>query len=79
MIHQLGMKDKTDTALLAITCENCLGTNEFFVDKGMGWILRDYAKTNQDWVVRFLKNHETDLSNLTWREASKHFDIEKAG
>jgi len=77
MIHQLGMKDQTDTALLAVTCENCLGTNEFFVDKGMGWVLRDYTKTNQAWVASFLKSHEKQLSNLTWREASKHFAIEK--
>ncbi|PNL92340.1 hypothetical protein A6J77_008885 [Aerococcus viridans] len=43
----------------------------------MGWILRDYAKTNQTWVENFLKNHESDLSNLTWPEAKKHFYLEK--
>ena len=77
MIHQLGMKEQTDKILLAETCENCLHTDEFFINKGMGWILRDYAKTNQTWVENFLKNHESDLSNLTWREATKHFCLEK--
>lgn len=77
MIHQLGMKGQTDTILLAETCENCLHTDEFFINKGMGWILRDYAKTNQNWVENFLKNHESDLSNLTWREATKYFYLEK--
>ena len=48
MIHQLSMKGQTDTILLAETCENCLHTDEFFINKGMGWILRDYAKTNQN-------------------------------
>lgn len=77
MIHQLGMKGQTDTILLAETCENCLHTDEFFINKGMGWILRDYAKTNQTWVENFLKNHESDLHNLTWREATKYFYLEK--
>ena len=77
MIHQLGMKEQTDKILLAETCENCLHTDEFFINKGMGWILRDYAKTNQTWVENFLKNHESDLSNLTWREATKYFYLEK--
>ena len=77
MIHQLGMKEQTDTILLAETCENSLHTDEFFINKGMGWILRDYAKTNQAWVENFLKNHESDLSNLTWREAIKHFYLAK--
>lgn len=77
MIHQLGMKGQTDTVLLAETCENCLHSTEFFINKGMGWILRDYAKTNQTWVENFLKYHENDLSSLTWREATKHFHLEK--
>ena len=77
MIHQLGMKEQTDKILLAETCENCLHTDEFIINKRMGWILRDYAKTNQNWVENFLKNHESDLSNLTWREATKYFYLEK--
>lgn len=77
MIHQLGLKGQTDTDLLAETCVNCLHTDEFFINKGMGWILRDYAKTNQTWVVNFLKKYENALSNLTWREATKHFYLEK--
>ncbi|MFV8784775.1 DNA alkylation repair protein [Aerococcus urinaeequi] len=77
MIYQLGMKAQTDVDLLEITCANCLGSSEFFINKGMGWILRDYAKTNQTWVENFLKNHESDLSNLTWREATKYFYLEK--
>ncbi|MFV8253258.1 DNA alkylation repair protein [Aerococcus urinaeequi] len=47
------------------------------MNKGMGWILRDYAKTNQTWVKNFLKIHESDLSNLTCREATKYFYLEK--
>lgn len=77
MIHQLGMKDKTDVALLETTCMNCFGTSEFFINKGMGWILRDYAKTNQRWVKGFLLAHSGDISNLTWRESTKHFYLER--
>lgn len=29
---------------------------EFFINKAIGWSLRDYSKTNPDWVRAFLKS-----------------------
>jgi 3-methyladenine DNA glycosylase AlkD len=43
---------------------------EFFVRKAIGWALRDLAKSDPDWVRRFLDGHE--LSPLSRREAAKH-------
>ena len=70
VIAQLGAKDRTDTALLAEVIEVNAADPEFFVRKAIGWALRDLAKSDPDWVRRFLAEHE--LSPLSRREAAKH-------
>lgn len=48
--HQLKRKEKTNTDLLEkIICNN-LNSDEFFINKSIGWILREYSKTNSLWV-----------------------------
>ena len=44
--HQLGRKDKTNTKLLEQILINNFGSDEFFINKAIGWSLRDYSKTN---------------------------------
>lgn len=75
IIHQLGMKDATDTDLLAQCIQQNFNTQEFFIDKAIGWALRDYAKFNESWVRDFLFTHRSDLAPLSWREASKHLQM----
>jgi 3-methyladenine DNA glycosylase AlkD len=70
IICQLGHRDRTDTDLLAETIEVNTTDREFFVRKAIGWALRDYARTDPDWVRRFVESHE--LSPLSRREAMKH-------
>lgn len=67
---QLQLKSATDLALLtkAITFDR--KTEEFFIQKAIGWSLREYSKTDPDWVRRFLA--EKELSKLAVREASKY-------
>lgn len=64
---QLGFKEKTETQLLAKAIEADRMTNEFFIQKAIGWALRDYSKTDADWVREQLAK---DLSPLATREAS---------
>ena len=45
-------------------------TTEFFIQKGIGWALRDYSKTNPGWVKDLLEQEA--LSKLAVREASKY-------
>jgi 3-methyladenine DNA glycosylase AlkD len=45
-------------------------TREFFVDKAIGWALREYSKTDKEWVKKFIDSNE--LSRLSVREASKY-------
>lgn len=75
--HQLLYKEKTDTQLLETILLNGLGSNEFFINKAIGWALRQYSKTNPRWVESFIKQHHTALSSLIIKEASKYLAKKK--
>lgn len=70
--HQQGRKEKTDTQLLEKVIVNNLGQTEFFIQKAIGWALREYSKTDPEWVRRFIKKHEGKMAPLSIREASKY-------
>lgn len=70
--HQLLRKEKTDVLLLEQIILNNMGSNEFFINKAIGWALRDYSKTNPIWVKIFIENNKERLSKLSIREASKY-------
>lgn len=71
LLFQLFYKDKTDTKLLFDLCTRYAKEKEFFIRKGIGWALRQYAKTDKHLVCRYVKNH-SELSGLSKREALKH-------
>jgi 3-methyladenine DNA glycosylase AlkD len=70
--HQLQRKEQTDTGLLQKIIANNFGQKEFFVNKAIGWSLREYSKTNPDWVRDFIARHQEQLAPLSVREASKY-------
>ncbi len=70
--HQLPRKEKTNTTLLEKIILNNLGSDEFFINKAIGWSLREYSKTNPDWVINFIKNNKNKMSKLSIREGSKY-------
>lgn len=70
IIAQLGLKERTDPALLAEVAAVNAADREFFVRKAIGWALRDYARTDPAWVLAFVDEHP--LSPLSTREATKH-------
>ncbi len=72
IIHQLLIKDKTNTDILAKVIMNNFGTNEFFINKAIGWALRDYSKTNSVWVSNFINQYKDKLAPLSIREGSKY-------
>ncbi len=69
---QLGLKALTDTRLLADAIIANLGSTEFFVNKAIGWSLRDYSKTNRSWVADFIAQHRARMHSLSIREGSKY-------
>ena len=71
LILQLGHKQKLDTELLSEIIISNKDSSEFFIQKAIGWILREYSKTNKIWVREFIAQHP-DLSKLSKREGSKY-------
>lgn len=72
IICQLGAKTDTDLALLEAAIAPSLGSTEFFLRKAIGWALRQYARTDPQWVARYVAAHGAKLSPLSKREALKH-------
>ncbi|GAB3449967.1 DNA alkylation repair protein [Actinophytocola sediminis] len=71
IICQLAAKEDTDTDLLAASIEANLDDRDFFIRKGIGWALRQFARTEPVWVRAFVDTHP-GLSPLSRREATKH-------
>lgn len=71
ILHQLKFKEDTDEKLLEEIIKNNFGSKEFFINKAIGWILREYSKTNNIWVRNFLDEYKSVLSPLSIREGSK--------
>ena len=70
--HQLGRKNKTNTKLLEQILINNFGSDEFFINKAIGWSLRDYSKTNRNWVKDFLSKYENKMDKVSLKEAYKY-------
>lgn len=68
LIFQLKYRDKTDAAFLAHIITKLLGNKEFFINKAIGWSLRQYARYNPQWVLHFVEQ-TPELSGLSRREA----------
>lgn len=58
--------------LLNTILENNLGQEEFFINKAIGWALRDYSKTDPTWVQDFIQIHQDNMAPLSIKEGSKY-------
>ena len=72
ILYQLSLKEKVDKQSLERILVNNLGDSEFFINKAIGWALRDYSKFNPEWVREFIKKNKDNMANLSIREASKY-------
>lgn len=70
ILFQLGFKEKTDFDLLKAICLQHENSTEFFIQKAIGWSLREYAKTNPHQVIDFVTN--SNLKPLSKKEAVKN-------
>ena len=64
------LKECTDTELLSRAILHNTYTKELIVDKAIGVALKEYSKTNKEWVRDFLENHY--LSLVSKREAKRY-------
>ena len=70
--HQLSRKEKTNKDLLEKIVTNNFGSTEFFINKAIGWSLREYSKTDPNWVRDFINKHKDKMDKLSIKEASKY-------
>jgi 3-methyladenine DNA glycosylase AlkD len=70
ILHQLKYKNDTNEKILTEIILKHVNSKEFFIQKAIGWVLREYAKTNPVFVQQFVAAHE--LKPLSKREALKH-------
>ena len=73
ILYQLKYKSNVDTQRLESYCLRHKDSKEFFIQKGMGWMLREYSKRNPSWVQHFFRSH--NLPSLTIREGAKYIDL----
>lgn len=70
IIFQLSYKDKTNFDLLKAECEKHKESKEFFIQKAIGWALRDYSQYNPHGVINYVSS--TNLKPLSQREALRN-------
>jgi 3-methyladenine DNA glycosylase AlkD len=70
LIFQLRYKSQTNFELLKSLILEFKHEKEFFIQKAIGWSLREYAKTNPVSVRNFVE--ESGIQGLAKREALKH-------
>ena len=71
ILAHLKHKQATNEDLLLEFCRKRMHEKEFFIRKAIGWVLREYGKTNPDCVIAFLKEEKANLSGLSYREGSR--------
>ena len=69
---QLKAKAHTDRRLLREVIEANLSDPEFFIRKAIGWALREFGKTDPEWVRTFAAEYGERLSPLSRREAVRN-------
>jgi len=72
ILFQKSYKKTTDTALLSSHILHLKDSKEFFIRKAIGWALREYSKTNPEWVIQFVTKNK--LSPLSEKEALKRIN-----
>jgi len=69
ILFQLKYKDKTDINLLFEIIRQTWHTDEFFINKAIGWILRENSKHIPETIKEFVHNNKSHLSELSRHEA----------
>lgn len=70
LLFQLNYKQKTNADFLFSECLKQAHSKDFFIQKAIGWALREYGKTSPEAVKHFVLNH--NLKPLSRKEALKN-------
>ncbi|GAM64122.1 DNA alkylation repair enzyme [Vibrio ishigakensis] len=69
ILYQLKFKQETDVEHLFELIKENQADNEFFIQKAIGWALREYSKTDADCVIGFIESQQ--IEGLAKREGLK--------
>ena len=72
LVFQVGRGTQVDLDLLFAACKATMADPDFFMRKGIGWGLRDAARSHPEQVRAFVEAHRDGLAPLSVREATKH-------
>jgi 3-methyladenine DNA glycosylase AlkD len=72
ILSQLGFKSDTDLGFLYACIEPSLDSREFFLQKAIGWALRQYAWTDSSEIREYARLNRSRLSALSYREAIRN-------
>ncbi|MFT4602163.1 MAG: 3-methyladenine DNA glycosylase AlkD [Arenicella sp.] len=72
LLLHLKQKEDADIDYMFETILRLVGSAEFFINKAIGWLLREYSKKHPEPVKDFIEKHKDVLSNLSIREGSKY-------
>lgn len=70
ILFQLGYKKNTNFELLKSECEKHKQSNAFFIQKAIGWALKEYGKYNPIAVQNYVEN--SNLKPLSRKEALRN-------
>jgi 3-methyladenine DNA glycosylase AlkD len=73
LIHQLRYKENTDTELMEIILQNTMSNEDFFIQKAIGWSLRQYAYTDPTYVKKVVETYA--IKGLAKNEALKKMPL----
>ena len=74
LLLHLKQKDDADIDYMFATILRLTGSTEFFINKAIGWLLREYSKKDPNTIKDFINEHYETLSNLSIREGSKYLN-----
>lgn len=74
IMFQRQFKDKTDVALLEKFILNSTRTNNEIINRAIGAALRDYSKTDHNWILNFVIQNSSVLDKKSKQEAIKWID-----
>ena len=72
ILAHLKHKENTDYKKMFEYCLKCAHEKEFFIQKSIGWVLREFSKIEPEIVYAFIQDNEQNLSNLSKREGMKY-------
>ena len=72
ILSQLFFKKDTDAEMLLSFCSACIDENVFWIQKAIGWALRQYSKVESQIVRQYVEANRERLSKVSLREAVKY-------